>query len=459
MANADRPRLPSLYSDFPRQKSTNPDGYAANITAWLTGLRAATAAGAIPGEPSTLSLQISAALRHELHSPIYGEPPAAALAAVVAEGVGKREMVPSEAFLERTASVYGGESRWRIPAPADVLGWALRQIGLGGSHPAEGRYVLVPNIEAAATKLEGYLSRSRGRVERVIPREVFQQEVALELATDTITDMDLTFLLTYLSRDRPRLAFNSRLVKLAPSAAERTIVATDADLASLKSLHLKLTSQVDVLTARIASLTASTKQHLAASNKTAALRSLRQKKAADAVLQRRGETLLQVEGVLDKIQEAADQVEVVQAMEGSSKVLQQLNRETGGVERVDAIADSLQAEMDTVAEVGQAMESAGPLVDEGEVDAELATMEQEAEEKKQMERQEQETAEAEKTKAALEDIPTVPPGVGQDKNGVDADDQKKSEEAMDDAAVALGRMSVEEPRAQQPQQQEAAPAT
>lgn len=43
-----RNRLPSLYSDFSTQKSTNPDGYAVNIAAWERALTNAARHGQIP---------------------------------------------------------------------------------------------------------------------------------------------------------------------------------------------------------------------------------------------------------------------------------------------------------------------------------------------------------------------------------------------------------------------------
>ena len=72
-----RVRLPSLYSDFTLQRSSNPDGYAANIAAWTDALSKAAQAGLLsaPGsERDTLSLRTGEALLRCLETREWGRP-------------------------------------------------------------------------------------------------------------------------------------------------------------------------------------------------------------------------------------------------------------------------------------------------------------------------------------------------------------------------------------------------
>ena len=73
-----RARLPSLYSDFAPQRSSNPDGFAANVAAWQEGLVMATRAGAlsVDGESTvdTLSLKTGEALLQALETKEWGRP-------------------------------------------------------------------------------------------------------------------------------------------------------------------------------------------------------------------------------------------------------------------------------------------------------------------------------------------------------------------------------------------------
>jgi len=66
-------RLSSLYSDFSNLKTTNPDGYRANVSAWTTALTNASRAGVIPGQ-GRLCLKIDNGLLKELELRNVGRP-------------------------------------------------------------------------------------------------------------------------------------------------------------------------------------------------------------------------------------------------------------------------------------------------------------------------------------------------------------------------------------------------
>ena len=73
----DRARLASLYSDFRSQRSTNPDGYAANVAAWQRALKLALWAGkfaCIGSEQDVLSLRTGQDLLQALETREWGKP-------------------------------------------------------------------------------------------------------------------------------------------------------------------------------------------------------------------------------------------------------------------------------------------------------------------------------------------------------------------------------------------------
>lgn len=133
--------------------------------------------------------------------------------------------------------------------------------------------------------------------------------------------------------------------------------------------------QVTSLKAKIAELTASAKTALANKNRISALSAVRSRKMAEKNLQDRTTTLIQLDEVYSKIEQAADQVEMVRIMKSSTGVLRSLHTQIGGAERVEDIVEELREEMAKVDEVGSVMNEAGPVIDEGEIDDELAAME------------------------------------------------------------------------------------
>ena len=177
----------------------------------------------------------------------------------------------------------------------------------------------------------------------------------------------------------------------------------DANIASIIVLRAALIAQIRVLESKLGEFSAQAQAAVVQKNRTGALAALRSKRTTAAVLDRRSATLGQLETVYQKIEEAADQVEVVRVMQASTEVLKSLNTEIGGAESVDAIVNDLQAEMVTVNEVGSIIadtNQAAQQVDELEVEDELEAMEQQ-------ERQEHEKISASSVKKQLEALNVV----------------------------------------------------
>ena len=160
---------------------------------------------------------------------------------------------------------------------------------------------------------------------------------------------------------------------------------------------------------KVAELDKKARDAVASKQLSTAKTALRSKKLVDTKLQQRNATLASLEEVYAKIEQAADQVEIVRVMEASSQTLKSLNKQTGGVEKVQDVMEGLRDEMMNADEIGQAINevSAGE-VDEGEVDDELAALENVEKEKQaeveRKEREKREAMEAEETRKKLEEL-------------------------------------------------------
>ncbi|EKD21682.1 uncharacterized protein L3040_004904 [Drepanopeziza brunnea f. sp. 'multigermtubi'] len=455
-------RLQDLYSDFAAARSINPDGYTANITAWLTGLSHAALAGHAPS-PDHLSITISPDLVHALETREWGRP--SALGTVVREGIKSRQWIDYREFLEREESVY--KSSWGlniggyVPSVGDVVGWGLRQLGWTGGEEKvrNGRVVLLSNVEEVGKGVVKKTEGIKGRVERIFSREAFRARYGEMARGERLSEADMDVLLRFLERDRGVLAYDGGAVKLKAPGEKMagTITAEDTTIAGLKTLIGDLERQTGVLTTRVDELAATAKEAVGKKNRVAALAALRSKKLVETTLTKRHATLAQLEDVFSKIEQAADQVELVGIMEASTKVLTGLNKEVGGVERVDHVVDQLREQMSQVDEVGNVIAEAGQgntAVDEEEVDGELEAMEKEerdrveATERAEREKEKQETDETKRKLDALEEAERRAKETAGKKQADEA--QQASEEAKSDEQLVglVRRVSLEPEPAQ-----------
>lgn len=405
-------RLPSLYSDLSVQKTTNPEGYAANVTAWSSALTRAALAGQLPLE-QRLILQASDGLLDALASAQYGRP--SGLGSVLDDCVRHGKMVDLHDFLASEKSIY---TRSWVPSPWAILRWSLRQVGIvgTGSYDVDGRLkkgslVLVPALEEVWKHVQRIRDHSQSLTDRVTSREAFLKELN-ENIQGTLSEQDVAVLLRYLSRDKQALSYDDMTIKFKSptSTTPDPITHEDRSIATLKNLISNLTIQTANLTTRVATLQAAAQTAVKAGNRASALSALRSKKLAEQSLQSRTDTLHQLEQVYAKLEAAADQVEIVAAMQASAGALKTLNNKVGGVERVEDVLDTLREEMTKVDEVSgviaEPLDANKAVLDEGEVDDELEALERdekarlEAREKAEKERKDIQDAKATRRKLA-----------------------------------------------------------
>jgi charged multivesicular body protein 7 len=127
-AFSSRSRLSSLFADFSIQRTTNPDGYIANVSAWKKALIDAARAGVIPAPGDThdlLNIRTGDELARALQHPAFGRP--TCLPAIFHDAVSKKEFLPLKDFLESPISIY--KKQWG-PVAWSIVRWGLRQIGV-----------------------------------------------------------------------------------------------------------------------------------------------------------------------------------------------------------------------------------------------------------------------------------------------------------------------------------------
>ncbi|GKZ32043.1 hypothetical protein AbraIFM66950_001132 [Aspergillus brasiliensis] len=441
-------RLPSLYSDFPIHRKTNPEGYTTNIAAWEHALTSAAKHGYIAphgpaskGKANHLILRADESLLRDLEIPECGRP--VALGAVFDEATRNRTMVPLHLYRTNPASLR--KPQWGIDtsvlSPWAVMSWGMKQLKgvVIGSEEATPRLqaqelVLVENLKEAADRVVKHATgNSPSKTDLVYSKESFVNEFSGILDEGSrLSDTDMDVLLLYMSRDSGAIAYDGKTIKFRTSDAPKDITEQDTAVASIKSLMATMTKQVENLENKITELNSTAKMALQNKNRVSALSAVRSKKLAEHNLKQRLDTLMQLEEVYSKIEQATDQVQFVKVMEASTGALRGLHTQIGGAERVEDVVEELREEMSKVDEVGNIMNEAGPQIDETEIDDELQELENK-------EREEMEEKEAEETRKKLAELDSLQQGAQEAARRTAAERAVESE--LEDR---LSRMSVEE---------------
>jgi len=325
-------------------------------------------------------------------------------------------------------SIY--QKSW-IPSPWAIVRWSLRQAGLmsRGSYDQDGglkhgQLVILEGLERLTTQLQSKIGQAV--TDRVMSREAFAQLIA-DTQIGALSPAEVDILLRFLSRDKQVLTYDAHTVKFkAPSSeSPEPITQEDSTIASIKSLIASLNSQISSLASKVTALQETAQAAVKSKNKHAALSALRSKKLAKQTLKQRADTLNQLEAVYARIEQAADQIQIMQVMQSSAETLKSLNKRVGGVDKVDEIMDDLREQMGQVDEVGQVI--AEPLdgktvLDEAELDDEFEALEKEEQAKK-------DDQIAEDTRVRLAELEKAEKAAKQ--RAVEAADKKAQDDALE----------------------------
>jgi charged multivesicular body protein 7 len=299
-----------------------------------------------------------------------------------------------------------------------AAGWAFRQLGftdkMAEDSVPKGRYVVTRNIDAVCKEFQQKTVDMTSHFDRVFTRVQFQTAFASSLVAGCcLSEEDVEVLLTYLSRDKRLIDYNDDVIRIRDPSEGSKIGPEDIAVASIKELTANLRHQTDVLNDRIDSLNRDASVALGRKNRVAAQAALRSRKLAESSLAKRYASLSQLDAIAAKIQQASDQVQLVNVMKSSADALKSLNTRVGSRDTVDEVMDQIREQMLEVDEVAAILaESTGEPISEADIDLELAALEAEAHGKASSRtgdmEEEQETPNTEAIHAALANLPNPP---------------------------------------------------
>ncbi|KAF2129512.1 hypothetical protein P153DRAFT_291372 [Dothidotthia symphoricarpi CBS 119687] len=438
-------RLSSLYADFRQQHEVNPEGYQANIAAWTKALTDAARAGVIPTQGTThdlLNIRTTDDLARALQHPQYGKP--TCLPAVFHEATQKKEMVPLKDFMNSKESIY--KTSW-IPSPWKALQWGLRQVGVLGQPTSPdrlgvGNFVVLKNVEVAADETLKKMKEHTSTADRVLSKADFLKRFDKTLnPAAPLTKADMEILLVHLARDKQAIAYNAQTIKFKPEHEAEPLPITEEDtaIANLRDTLANINAQIPPLMEKVAAADAAAREAVAAKQMIRAKAALRLKKLAETALAQRSDVALQLESVYAQLQQAADQVEIVEAMRAGAAALKGLNEKVGGAEGVQGVVDAVNEQMATTEEISNIINETDQSLDEGEIDDEFEALERAEKEKR-------ERQEAEKTAARLAELEEAEKKRSEKEAERQAQEEEdeETEKEIEQASQTLRRMSFRE---------------
>jgi charged multivesicular body protein 7 len=196
------------------------------------------------------------------------------------------------------------------------------------------------------------------------------------------------------------------------------ITSSDTSIAHLKTVRLSLTEQISLLTTQSQSLNLKAREALSNKSRILALAALKSRKLTESALQKRSDALSKIEEVLSSVEQSISDAQVLKSLESGASALERLNRDIGGIEKVERIMERVRQGVEQSEDIGRiiAEMGTGARIDDEDVQDEYdemvkaeekekkAAMERETEKEKEAER---EKLEREKTEKVVEDLKNV----------------------------------------------------
>jgi charged multivesicular body protein 7 len=321
------------------------------------------------------------------------------LPAIFHEAVQRKEMLLVKDFVSSTTSIY--KTSW-LPTPWSALQWSLRTVGvLGEAAPpdklAVRNYVVIKNVEVAGDEILKKMKEYTSTADRVLSRRDFLGRFSHTLnPASPLTNNDLNMILIYLCRDKQAISYDAQIIKFKAEheALPLPITEEDAAIVGLRDTLANIHAQLPPLIEKIELANAAAREAVATKQMVRAKAALRSKKLAETALAQRSDVALQLEGVYHQLQQAADQVEIVEAMRAGAAALKGLNEKVGGAEGVQGVVDAVNEQMAATEEITNIINETDTAVDEVDIEEEFEALERAETEKKEQE-------EAAKTAARL----------------------------------------------------------
>ncbi|KIK08216.1 hypothetical protein K443DRAFT_85634 [Laccaria amethystina LaAM-08-1] len=327
-------RFQALYSDFFRQRNSNPTSFHSNVEWWGKALETLVGSG-FQDSNNRLVLNAGRSLMERVKVPRVGKP--LALGAVINELHTSKSLIQVSDFLNAKVSIYDpGWLPMRIAAylVGKPLWWALEQIGIIGEEGSKshqhtdtgwwGDYVIVSLMERAADAVEEkQRERMGGPGEALYTTQSFRLTFTEVLGVDdgVWREIDTKVLLRFLERDRVVIVTDNDTIKFVDGAGSSTITVVDRGILELKTAVHNLRAQVDALHFKIDDCTRKASSALQQKRKPLALSYIRSRKHLEDLLSKRLGSLSTLEATLITVEAAAGDVEIMNSYESSTATL------------------------------------------------------------------------------------------------------------------------------------------
>jgi charged multivesicular body protein 7 len=262
--------------------------------------------------------------------------------------------------------------------------------------------------------------------DRVLSRRDFLDRFSHTLnPASPLTNNDLNIILIYLCRDKQAISYDAQTIKFKAEheAQPLPITEEDAAIVGLRDTLANIHAQLPPLMEKIELANATAREAVATKQMVRAKAALRSKKLAETALAQRSDVALQLEGVYHQLQQAADQVEIVEAMRAGAAALKGLNEKVGGAEGVQGVVDAVNEQMAATEEITNIINETDTAVDEVDIEDEFEALERAETEKKEQE-------EAAKTAARLAQLEEAE---RKQKEKQAKEKQEKEQQAKEDA--------------------------
>lgn len=367
-------RLYSLYSDFRKLKEVNPDGYEANMIAWKSLVDVLFQKHFFK-DTFLLSTQ---GLLEDLTLAEYGKP--MSLDLVLDELIATSDLIPLKPYQQRTDSIY--TKRWIRP----MLSWTVNRFILDTSYKTgDKKHNLKAEKLISKKTLEHYVKELENKLAldnlSGQSHKVFTKNALLSYLDSLniysygekvqLSELDYDILLTYLVRDTNKVQIKDNIVKFGPGE----ITEEDISIAEIKSTLSNLNFKSDELQSKIDTVSTRLRESLKNKNdKKLSLNLLRSKKLAEQSLAKQLSLVNQLESVLYKIDESSSNVQLLKALENGTVILKGLNKQIGGVQKVEQIMDDLEEEKYQSDKIAAEFDRLDSQVDDSEIEAEFEEM-------------------------------------------------------------------------------------
>ncbi|KAH8116804.1 Snf7-domain-containing protein [Phellopilus nigrolimitatus] len=381
-SSVSKSRLKSIYSDFSRQKASNPASFNSNVEWWRKTLGAFVGQGLQGDASDSLVLRASSQLAESLRYEGVGKP--LGLAAVITELRDTRALIPLSDFLNSPTSVYDtGSLAYKVASyvVGKPLWWALEQLSIVDSEHFESEMSLWKKVKGPHVILSNVEKTADAIVERLRQNATFSPADTLysfdsfrrEFAGHSLSETDLKVLIKFLNRDKKVIVSDKDIHQRL-----RSITGIDRGILELKLGVENMEKQVEDINGRISEKTQKISECLRANRKEVAMAHLKSRRMYEELLRKRLGSLDILQSTLIQVETSAQDVEIMKQYESSTATLRailahpSLQREKID-ETMDAMAEASaeQREIDETirAGIGAAQDEA---IDEEELQAELA---------------------------------------------------------------------------------------